>query len=140
VHVNLQVVIDCADPHAQARFWAAALGMEVERHTEMIRRLLDERIATDADVMEDDGELVWRDAAACRDPNGRLPRLYLQRVPETKAAKNRVHLDLHVGPDRREAETARLVALGASRLYTGEQGPNTWVTMADPEGNEFCVA
>ncbi len=53
--------------------------------------------------------------------------------------KNRVHLDLHVGDERREAEVERLIALGASRLWDGQQGPNRWVTMADPEGNEFCV-
>ena len=54
--------------------------------------------------------------------------------------KNRVHLDLHVGEDRREAEVERLTGLGASRLWDGQQGPHRWVTMADPEGNEFCVA
>jgi hypothetical protein len=61
-------------------------------------------------------------------------------VPEEKAVKNRVHLDLHIGDERREAEVERLIGLGASRLWDGQQGPNRWVTMADPEGNEFCVA
>ena len=56
--------------------------------------------------------------------------------------KDRIHLDLHHldGDDAREAEVARLIELGATRLWDGQQGPQRWVTMADPEGNEFCVA
>jgi hypothetical protein len=63
-----------------------------------------------------------------------------QLVPEPKAGKNRLHLDLRVGEDRQETEVARLGGLGARELGRGRQGPHTWVTMADPEGNEFCVA
>jgi hypothetical protein len=55
-------------------------------------------------------------------------------------AKNRVHLDLAIGPERRAGEVERLGALGATKLWDGQQGPYAWVTMADPEGNEFCVA
>ena len=78
-------------------------------------------------------------ATAANDPGGTLPRLLFQQVPEEKTVKNRVHLDLRVGGQGREAEVERLVGLGASRLWDGRQGPQTWVTMADPEGNEFCV-
>jgi len=138
--IALQLVLDCADPHAQARFWAGALGYEVEQNDEFITKMLTAGIATEADVMRVDGQLVWKDAAACRDPAGQRPRLYLQRVPEAKVAKNRVHLDLHIGEADRADEIARLTALGARWLYEGVQGPHTWVTMADPEGNEFCVA
>jgi hypothetical protein len=53
--------------------------------------------------------------------------------------KNRVHLDVRVGAERREAEVARLVDLGATELWRGAQGPFEWVTLADPEGNEFCL-
>jgi predicted enzyme related to lactoylglutathione lyase len=60
-------------------------------------------------------------------------------VPEAKTVKNRVHLDVRAGPDNIEAEVARLAAAGATVLYRGQQGPHGWVTMADPEGNEFCV-
>lgn len=66
--------------------------------------------------------------------------MLFQVVPEPKVAKNRVHLDLHVGPERRAEYIARLVSLGARELVTGEQGGRSWVTLADPEGNEFCVA
>ena len=60
-------------------------------------------------------------------------------MPEAKTVKNRVHLDVRVGADRREAEVARLVGLGATELRRAAQGPFEWVTLADPEGNEFCV-
>lgn len=66
--------------------------------------------------------------------------MVFQKVPEPKQAKNRWHLDLHLGEERRDAEVERLVGLGATRLWDGQQGLHTWVTMADPEGNEFCVA
>ena len=61
-------------------------------------------------------------------------------VPELKAGKNRMHVDLHVGDERRAAVVERLLALGATKLYDGQLGPQSWVTMADPEGNEFCVS
>jgi len=60
-------------------------------------------------------------------------------VPEAKTVKNRQHLDARVGPDRREAEVARLLGLGATELWRGSQGPYEWATLADPQGNEFCV-
>ena len=65
--------------------------------------------------------------------------MLFQLVPEAKTVKNRVHLDVHVGADRREDEVARLLALGATELYRASQGPFEWATLADPEGNEFCV-
>ena len=136
----LQIALDCLDPHAQAEFWAAALGYDVERDEDQIRELLDAGVATDDDVMTVDGRLVWRDGAAMRDPDGVRPRWFFQLVPETKTVKNRMHVDVHIGEADRAALIERLVAAGASVLYDGRQGPHTWVTMADPEGNEFCVA
>ncbi|MEJ7719886.1 MAG: VOC family protein [Ilumatobacteraceae bacterium] len=67
-------------------------------------------------------------------------RLLFQHVPETKTVKNRVHLDLHVGDDERDGAIARAIELGATKLWDGRQGPQTWVTLADPEGNEFCIS
>ena len=73
----------------------------------MIRHLLAEGVATDDDVMTLDGELVWKDGAACADPEGDRPRMYFQRVPEPRAAKNRMHLDLRVaGPSGRRGRAA----------------------------------
>ncbi|MPY95516.1 MAG: hypothetical protein GEV08_21390 [Acidimicrobiia bacterium] len=135
----IQLVLDCADAHAQARFWAAALGYEVEDHHDLITQLVSAGHAPAEAAFELGGRMAWRDMAACRDPEGARPRLLLQRVPEAKVAKIRLHLDLQVGQEARPAEQARLEALGARKLYDGQLGPGTWVTMADPEGNEFCL-
>ena len=66
------------------------------------------------------------------------------KVPEGKTAKNRMHLDVHLSHDApddlRAAELARLIDLGATKLWEGQLGPQRWVTLADPEGNEFCLA
>ncbi len=137
---TIQVAIDCQDPHRLAAFWAEALRYEVEDHSAIVRAVLDAGHAGPDDVVELDGRLAWREAAACRDPQGSGPRLLFQHVPEPKTAKNRVHLDLHVGEDRRDAEVQRLLGLGATHLWDGQQGPQRWVTLADPEGNELCVA
>lgn len=135
-----QIAIDCADPHRLARFWADAMGYDVEDHHDVVEQMLEAGYAqAEEDATEIDGRLAWRTAAACSHPDGSLPRLLFQQVPEPKTTKNRVHLDLHVGPDRRDAEVERLKALGASYLWEGQQGPHSWITLADPEGNEFCV-
>lgn len=86
-----------------------------------------------------DGRSAFRDVAACTDPTGIEPRLFFQRVPEGKIAKNRVHLDVHVDDDRKEAEVQRLARLGAQLIDThSDRGPLTYV-LRDPEGNEFCL-
>jgi hypothetical protein len=144
-----KVVFDCADPHRLAAFWAVALGYVVEDHSMFIRELLDGGIVSDQDVRTVNGRLAWRDAAGIRDPDapvdartgvGQRGRVLFQVVPEAKTVKNRVHLDLHVGPDRVDTVVAQLVGLGARALWDGQQGPTTWKTLADPEGNEFCVS
>jgi predicted enzyme related to lactoylglutathione lyase len=63
-----------------------------------------------------------------------------QLVPEAKTVKNRLHLDVRIGADDADAAVAGLTARGAKVLHTGRQGPFTWVTLADPEGNESCVS
>ena len=137
---TVQIAVDCADPHPLNEFWAAAMGYEVEIHEDMIRGFLESGEATEADTTEFQGRLVWAIAAACRDPEGRGPRLLFQQVPEPKTVKDRIHLDLQFGPDRKAAEVERLLGLGATFLWEGQQGPHSWVTLADPEGNEFCVS
>lgn len=137
---NLQIVLDCADPHAQAEFWAAALGgYRLDRDPAFVQRMLDEGHASPDDVVERDGQLLWRDGDAMVDEAGQRPRWYFQKVPEEKAGKNRMHIDLHVGAEAKDETVARLEGLGATRLYEGTQGPHAWVTLADPEGNELCV-
>lgn len=137
--LSFQVTMDAADPHALCDFWAAALGYDVEPTDEaFIRRMVSEGHATEADTLLVRGELRWKEGAACVDPEGVKPRLLCQLAREAKAGKNRMHLDLRTTDQAAEVE--RLTALGARRLWDGRQGPHTWVTMADPEGNEFCVS
>lgn len=136
---SIQIAVDCDDPHALVRFWATALDMEIEDHSTQIDELLAAGHADASDVVEIDGRRAWAEAAACRRAGGPVPRLLFQKVPESKAVKNRWHLDLHYPPGDRDRHVERLEALGATRLWSASQGPHEWVTMADPEGNEFCV-
>jgi hypothetical protein len=137
---TIQIAVDCASPHDLVRFWAEALHLEIEDHSEQIRGLLDAGHASPDDTTRIDGRLAWATAAACRDPSGALPRMLFQQVPEPKTVKNRWHIDMHTDAGERDAEVQRLVAVGATRLWDGQQGPHSWVTLADPEGNEFCVS
>ncbi|OIJ66536.1 VOC family protein [Streptomyces mangrovisoli] len=105
-----QVIVDAADPVALGRWWAEALGWVV--------------------VNDDPDEFEIRPAP------DRLPGLLFADVPEKKTGKNRLHLDFR--PDDQAAEVARLLTLGARPADVG-QGDETWVVLADPEGNEFCV-
>ena len=66
--------------------------------------------------------------------------MLFQRVPEAKTVKNRMHLDVRIGDDDLETVRAALEARGATYLHTASQGPHSWITMTDPEGNEFCVS
>ena len=137
---DFQVTVDSRAPHPLADWWAEALGWEREPTDEaFIRRMVQEGHATEADTMRHNGELVWVEGAAIRHPGGTAPRVLFQLVPEPKTVKNRVHLDVRVGADNVQTEVERLTARGATVLHTGRQGPHTWVTMADPEGNELCL-
>jgi Glyoxalase-like domain len=136
---RVQIVVDANEPLAQARFWADALGYDVEDTTELINQVLDAGHATRDDIHEDNGRLYWNDLVGISDPDTNGPRLLFQRNPDPKADKNRVHLDLNVGGDRRAAEVERLQQLGAETLYEIDEPSGQHVTMADPEGNEFCV-
>ena len=142
--MKIQVAIDCADPHALVRFWAALLDYEIEQDPAFVQQMLDLGYATPDDTAVVDGVLTWRTAVACSDPSGRGPRLLFQQVPEPKTVKNRVHLDLHTdragGQDDRDTFVARALELGATKLWDGRQGPMSWVTLADPEGNELCIS
>ena len=140
---EFQVTVDCADPHTLADWWAETLGWEVESQDEdFIRRMISECHAVDDDTTLHNGKLVWREGSAITHPEGtkRAPRLLFQLVPEAKTVKNRLHLDVRIGADGVDAVVAGLVARGATKLHTGHQGPHMWVTVADPEGNEFCVS
>jgi hypothetical protein len=138
---TFQVTIDSVAPHDLAEWWAEALGWAVEPSDEaFIRRMIDEGRASEEDTLRHRGALVWRAGAAISHPEpDRAPRIFFQGVPEPKTGKNRVHLDLRTGDDY-PASVERLLAHGATKLYDGHQGPYSWVTLTDPEGNELCVS
>jgi hypothetical protein len=137
---DFQVTIDSTAPHELADWWGEALGWQVEPQDEaFIARMVESGAASEEDTVRHRGALVWRSGAALRSPDPGRPRVLFQAVPEPKTGKNRVHLDVRVGAERREAEVARLVGLGATELWRQSQGPYEWVTLADPQGNEFCV-
>jgi Glyoxalase-like domain len=89
-----------------------------------------------SDAMEWSIILENEDELEIQNPDGAGPTILFINVPESKTAKNRLHLDLV--PDDQEAEVERLIGLGASRVDIG-QGETSWTVLADPEGNEFCV-
>lgn len=140
---TFQVTVDCARPHELADWWAETLGWDVEPQDEaFIRRMVAEGHADESETAFHGGALVWRAGAAVVAPAGAgagSPRLLFQEVPEPKAGKNRMHLDIRTGDEDVAAIRERLVQRGATVLHEGRQGPHTWVTMADPEGNEFCI-
>lgn len=146
--LNWKLVVDCADPHRQAAFWSAALGYLVEEHSALIERLRQVGAITEDDVTRVDGRDAWRLLAAVRHPDdpvepdtgtGLGRRILFQAVPERKTVKNRLHIDVHAGPANRDATVARLEALGASTVQLVRQPGGVFVTMRDPEGNEFDV-
>ena len=110
------ITFDCTDAKAQALFWAAVTG----------------GITRERDAMR--GHVEY--SVEC--PVAGMPRLYFTTVPESKVAKNRVHLDVSPDSDDKQAELARLVGLGAT-VAADQPADVGWIVMADPEGNEFCL-
>ena len=128
-----------------ADWWAETLGWVVEPTDEaFIRRMIKEGYATEDDTKTYKGALVWKEGAAIRHPDGPetgpRKRVLFQAVPEPKTVKNRVHLDLLVGPEAHDAEVERLVALGATVVGVHDGDEGRWTLLTDPEGNEFDVS
>jgi glyoxalase superfamily protein len=116
-----ELAIDCADPYGLARFWCAVLDYQVQD--------------------EGDGVVTIGSPmpGAGRDHPGPVPpTLTFARVPEGKTVKNRLHLDVNPTDREQDEEVRRLLDLGARQADVG-QGPQSWVVLEDPEGNEFCV-
>ena len=140
---GLQIVFDANDPERLADFWTAAIGYIMQPPPPEFDSWDDWAIAVG--IPEEN----WNDARAIVDPEGRSPRIFIQRVPEPKTAKNRMHLDVSASggpgtplPERKlrvDAEVDRLTGLGATIQRSVEQRDEYWVVMQDPEGNEFCV-
>jgi hypothetical protein len=137
----IQVTFDAADPAALAAFWVQVLGYIAEPPPEGWGSWED--WAREQGIPEE----RWNDASAIVDPDGAGARIFFQRVPEGKSAKNRVHLDVRSAPGldgdarwaRLREEADRLVAAGGTKLYELEERGQFWITMQDPEGNEFCL-
>jgi hypothetical protein len=117
-----ELAIDCADPSGLARFWCSVLDYEVQD--------------------EDDG-VVTIGSPLVPEGKNRLgpvpPTLTFARVPEGKTVKNRLHLDVNPTDREQDEEVRRLLGLGARHADVGQGSDVSWVVMADPEGNEFCV-
>ena len=142
--IGVQIVIDAAGPAALADFWAVALGYRVQDPPSGYETWPEFLAASGVP------EASWDDASAVVPADGRDgPRLFIQKVPERKTVKNRVHLDVKVGrgiadDDERWAavlahvEVLRLKGASVVDERAGQWGEH-WVVMTDPEGNEFCV-
>ncbi|MGW1340594.1 VOC family protein [Kribbella sp. NPDC002412] len=149
---EVQITFDAHDPRALSTFWRDVLGYVHPGPPGV-------ELAEGADPLAAWDELLARigvpedqrnTRSAIEDPDGNRPRVFFQQVPEGKSVKNRVHLDVRVAPglegDERmaalEAECTRLEALGATRVRRFEPEPPMeagFITMQDPEGNEFCL-
>jgi hypothetical protein len=144
--LNIQIAVDCRNPHELADWWAETLDWAVEPQDEdFIRSMIAQGFATEADTLRHGGKLVWRTGAAIRPPEdlGVKPasrRILFQTAPEPKTVKNRVHWDVNLAGDDKDEVRAALEARGATYLWTANEGPHSWYTMADPEGNEFCIS
>jgi hypothetical protein len=116
------VCIDCADPQGLAAFWAAALGWRVRPYS-----------AEDVAALAAEGLTPETDPSVCVDPpDASLPTLWLNKVPEPKVGKVRIHLDVNLADEK---AVDRLIDLGASVVRRLDE----WTVMADPEGHEFCA-
>lgn len=117
-----ELAVDCRDPEGLAAFWCEVLDFEV--------------------IDRSDGKVEigsWVPTAEEVRARQMPPTLLFIRVPEDKTVKNRLHLDVSPIDRSTEDEVTRLLALGATRTDVGQGPDRSWVVMADPEGNEFCV-
>jgi Glyoxalase-like domain len=139
---SLQIVFDANDVPRLVAFWQQALGYQVQPPPP--------EFETWEDFARENGipEEQWDGWGALIDPDGKRPRVFFQRVPEGKTAKNRVHLDVNVGEGldgedrttRVKQEADRLEGLGATRQREAFRARREfWIVMQDPEGNEFCL-
>lgn len=117
-----ELAIDCHDARRLAEFWCEVLGYQIEEEDE-------DGVAIVAPSLLPEGK---------KRPGPVPPMLTFLSVPESKSVKNRLHIDLNPTDRERDEEVQRLLELGARHADVG-QGDETWVVLADPEGNEFCV-
>ena len=118
-----ELAIDSADPHSLAQFWCSVLGYEVLAHDE------DGSVNIGSPLVAEGDDRLGPVA----------PTLTFALVPEAKSVKNRLHLDVNPTDRDQEDEVRRLLDLGARHADVGQGDDVSWVVLADPEGNEFCV-
>ncbi len=148
----IQLTFDAASPRKLGLFWMEVLGYVVDPPPGMSIAPTDETLDAWMQLLASSGvpEEHWDDAMAIVDPDGERPRIFIQKVPEPKTAKNRLHIDVRAAEGLRgdarmavlEQECSRLVALGATRQRRFEPDTamsNGFIVMQDPEGNEFCL-
>jgi hypothetical protein len=128
-----QVTVDAASPRALGAFWCQALGYVEQPPPPGFDSWDDALDAFGVDRSDPDR------AFAIVDPDGVGPRIFFQKVPESKSAKNRLHLDVNVGPEAMHGRAQDLVELGARIVAELDEPGGHWITMLDPEGNEFCL-
>ena len=116
-----ELAIDCADPGGLARFWCSVLGYEVQGD--------DDGVVAIGSPMVPEGK---------NRPGPVPPVLTFAQVPESKTVKNRLHLDVSPADRSQDEEIARLIGLGAT-VFNDNRPEFSWVTLADPEGNEFDI-
>lgn len=149
---SLQITFDCQDPGALSTFWAAVLGYVHPGPPGIELAEGADPLAAWDHFLDQIGvpEVERNTRSAIEDPEGSGPRVFFQKVPESKIVKNRVHLDIRVasglaGDERMAAlqdECNRLLDLGATCVRRDEPAPPMsagFIVMADPEGNEFCL-
>ena len=107
------IAFDAGQPSVVARFWCAVLGWQVSE--------------------------VGDGVVSIGPADGSSPSIDFCPVPEPKTVKNRLHLDLRADRSSQAQELERLLALGARRIDVGQAPDVTWIVLADPEGNEFCL-
>lgn len=130
---TFQVTMDAASPRSLGSFWMQVLGYVEQPPPEGFDTW---DAALDAfGVDRSDPDRMY----AIVDPDGAGPRLLFLKVPEGKTAKNRVHLDVNVGEEAMRARADELVALGATLVQEYDEPEGHWITLLDPEGNEFCL-
>ncbi|WP_299925260.1 VOC family protein [uncultured Nocardioides sp.] len=121
-----EISLDCHDPDLLADFWCAVLGWVVVHREPGLVEIGPERV-------EDQALLdAVRAGPVC-------PTIFLAKVDEPKAVKNRSHFDVSPVDVSQEEEVERILALGATHADVGQTGEESWTVLADPEGNEFCV-
>lgn len=142
---SLQIVVDCLNPHVLADWWAETMGWQAEPSDEdFIRSMVAKGFATADQTLVHNGVLVWAGGAAITPGAAAAtqdqPRILFQTSENAKAGKNRIHWDVRLGGDDKSTVRGKLEARGATFLWEASQGPHAWFSMADPEGNEFCIS